>query len=170
MLDVVLGYGAHPDPASELAPVIAEARRPDVALLAIVVGTEEDPQEIQAQIELLESAGAYVHRDVTMAVSHALDLLRAGHDPDSAAPVSGSSSGGGRSAAGPAAVPANIASESTGVPVVLDDLAPPIAAINVGLERFAESLAAQEVEVTQVDWRPPAGGDERLLEIPRGRC
>jgi FdrA protein len=165
MLDVVLGYGAHPDPASELAPVIAEARRPDVALLAIVVGTEEDPQEIQAQIELLESAGAYVHRDVTMAVSHALDLLRAGHDPDSAAPVSGSSSGGGRSAAGPAAVPANIASESTGVPVVLDDLAPPIAAINVGLERFAESLAAQEVEVTQVDWRPPAGGDERLLEI-----
>jgi FdrA protein len=48
---------------------------------------------------------------------------------------------------------------------VLDDLASPIAAINVGLERFAESLAAQEVEVIQVDWRPPAGGDERLLEI-----
>jgi len=48
---------------------------------------------------------------------------------------------------------------------VLDDLEPPIAAINVGLERFAESLAAQDVGVVQVDWRPPAGGDERLLQI-----
>ena len=26
LLDVVLGYGAHPDPAAELAPVIAAAR------------------------------------------------------------------------------------------------------------------------------------------------
>ncbi len=161
MLDVVLGYGAHPDPASELAPVIAEARRPDLAVAAIVVGTDEDPQEIQAQIELLESAGAHVHRDVGGAVSHALDLLGAPRDPAATAPVPGSSAPRER----PAAVPASAASEYSGRPVVLDDLASPIAAINVGLERFAESLAAQEVEVTQVDWRPPAGGEERLLEI-----
>ena len=161
MLDVVLGYGAHPDPASELAPVIAEARRPDLAVAAIVVGTDEDPQEIQAQIELLESAGAHVHRDVAGAVSHALDLLGARRDPAATAPVPGSSAPRER----PAAVPASAASEYSGRPVVLDDLASPAAAINVGLERFAESLAAQEVEVIQVDWRPPAGGDERLLEI-----
>ncbi len=27
MLDVVLGYGAHPDPASELAPAVQKARQ-----------------------------------------------------------------------------------------------------------------------------------------------
>jgi FdrA protein len=161
MLDVVLGYGAHPDPASELAPVIAEARRSDLAVAAIVVGTDEDPQEIQAQIELLENAGAHVHRDVAGAVSHALDLLGARRDPAATAPVRGPSAPRER----PAAVPASAASEPAGRPVVLDDLTPPAAAVNVGLERFADSLAAQEVEVIQVNWRPPAGGDERLLEI-----
>lgn len=163
MLDVVLGYGAHPDPASELAPVIAEARRPDLSVAAIVVGTDEDPQEIQAQIELLESAGAHVHRDVGGAVSHALDLLGARRAPAATAPVRLPGSSASRER--PAAVPAGAASESAGTPVVLDDLEPPIAAINVGLERFAESLAAQDVGVVQVDWRPPAGGDERLLQI-----
>ncbi len=161
MLDVVLGYGAHPDPASELAPVIAEARRPDLAVIAIVVGTDEDPQETDAQIELLEGAGAHVHRDVSAAVSHALALLGAPRDPAAAAPAPGPPA----SAERPAAVPAEAASEPAGRPVALDDLTQPAAAINVGLERFAESLAAQEVEAIQLDWRPPAGGDERLLEI-----
>ena len=36
---------------------------------------------------------------------------------------------------------------------------------NVGLERFAESLRAQGAPVIQVDWRPPASGDERLMAI-----
>jgi FdrA protein len=161
MLDVVLGYAAHPDPASELAPVLAEARRPDLAVVAIVVGTDEDPQEIQTQIELLEDAGAIVHRDVEDAVSHALDLL--GARPEPAAQASRPDSSASRDLS--AAVPASTAPAPAGTPVALDDLGPPTAAINVGLERFAESLAAQDVEATQVDWRPPAGGDERLLEI-----
>ena len=38
-------------------------------------------------------------------------------------------------------------------------------AINVGLESFAENLAAQEAPVLHVDWRPPAGGNERLMAI-----
>jgi FdrA protein len=161
MLDLVLGYGAHPDPASELAPAIAEARRPDLAVIAIVVGTDEDPQETHAQIELLEEAGAHVHRDVSGAVSHALALLGAPRAPAATAPVSESPASPER----PAAVPAKAASEPAGKPVALEDLTQPAAAINVGLERFAESLAAQEVEAIQLDWRPPAGGDERLLEI-----
>jgi FdrA protein len=41
----------------------------------------------------------------------------------------------------------------------------PLAAINVGLESFTESLIAQDAPVVQVDWRPPAGGDERLMAI-----
>ena len=41
----------------------------------------------------------------------------------------------------------------------------PMAAVNVGLESFAESLVAQGAEAIQVDWRPPAGGNERLMAI-----
>jgi FdrA protein len=37
--------------------------------------------------------------------------------------------------------------------------------INVGLEIFQESLTAQGVQAVQVDWRPPAGGDERMAKL-----
>ncbi len=38
-------------------------------------------------------------------------------------------------------------------------------AINIGVEDFAESLQIQSVEVVQVDWVPPAGGDAELIEL-----
>ncbi len=37
--------------------------------------------------------------------------------------------------------------------------------INLGVEDFAESLRAQEVEVAHVDWTPPAGGDREMIEL-----
>jgi hypothetical protein len=37
--------------------------------------------------------------------------------------------------------------------------------INVGLLGFAESLEEQAVEVIQVDWEPPAGGDQEMIEL-----
>jgi hypothetical protein len=39
-----------------------------------------------------------------------------------------------------------------------DLLGQPLRVINLGLEVFAEELAAAGVEVVHVDWRPPAGG------------
>jgi hypothetical protein len=41
----------------------------------------------------------------------------------------------------------------------------PIIAINVGLAMFAESLREQGVQVVQVDWVPPAGGDKELARL-----
>ena len=41
----------------------------------------------------------------------------------------------------------------------------PLSAINVGLESFTESMMAQGAPVIQVDWQPPAGGNERLMAI-----
>jgi hypothetical protein len=41
----------------------------------------------------------------------------------------------------------------------------PPAVINVGLELFTESLKAQSVPVVSVDWRPPAGGKQHLLDL-----
>jgi FdrA protein len=66
LLDVVLGYGAHPDPAGELAPALATARRTaaaagrGLAVIASVTGTERDPQVRSTQVAALRRAGAVV--------------------------------------------------------------------------------------------------------------
>ncbi len=41
----------------------------------------------------------------------------------------------------------------------------PLRVVNLGLEIFADELRDQNVPVTQVRWRPPAGGKPHLLEI-----
>jgi FdrA protein len=62
LLDVVLGYGAHDDPASVLAPaceeVAASAEGP--AVVVYVLGTDGDPQGFRAQCERLGSAGCLI--------------------------------------------------------------------------------------------------------------
>ena len=154
LLDVVLGYGAHPDPAGELAPAIARARATAQAagrhleVLAVVVGTDEDPQDLNAQIAQLEAAGARVETSNATAVRYVGHLLRAlgGHG-------------------GPPLPFDPISSIQQPRPVDLSTLHQPLAAINVGLGSFTESLKAQGAPVVQVDWRPPAGGNERLMAI-----
>ena len=37
--------------------------------------------------------------------------------------------------------------------------------INVGVGGFAESLEAQDIEVVQIDWNPPAGGDQEMIDL-----
>ncbi len=37
--------------------------------------------------------------------------------------------------------------------------------INIGVCDFAESFEAQDVEVIQVDWTPPAGGDPEMIDL-----
>jgi hypothetical protein len=41
----------------------------------------------------------------------------------------------------------------------------PIIVINLGLKNFAVSLQEQGVEIVQVDWAPPAGGDKEMMEL-----
>jgi FdrA protein len=66
VLDIVMGYGAHSDPASELGPAIREARAKaagegrQLIVVASVTGTEEDPQMLSRQVRMLEQAGAVV--------------------------------------------------------------------------------------------------------------
>jgi len=71
MLDVVLGYGAHPDPAQELAPALRKARLLAaesgrvLPVVASVTGTEQDPQRLSQQASALLEAG------VTLCASNA---------------------------------------------------------------------------------------------------
>ncbi len=61
MLDVVLGYGAHPDPVAELGPAIQAAREGrSLPIVASVTGTDKDPQGFQHTVSVLEQAGAVV--------------------------------------------------------------------------------------------------------------
>ncbi len=135
LLDVVLGEGAHPDPASELAPVIKEViGNSGLEIVAIVVGTDADPQGLSSQIERLTSAGAVVFRSVTDAAEFiSRRLSRHALEPYP--------------------------------PVALERLNQPLAAINVGLESFYDSLSAQGAQAVHVDWRPPAGGNEKLAAL-----
>lgn len=72
LLDVVLGHGAHPDPAGELAPVIAAAGPPVVVSL---IGTKADPQGIDGQASLLAEAGAHVFASNAQAARFATGLV-----------------------------------------------------------------------------------------------
>lgn len=139
LFDVVLGGGSHPDPASELAPVIKEISEKrvetgDLEIVAIVIGTEDDPQNLQSQIDQLEDAGVKVFRTATDAVEYI--SLQFG-----------------------------TRRKSEFTPIDLEQLNQPLAAINVGLESFYESLILQGAQAIQVDWRPPAGGNEKLASL-----
>ncbi len=64
VLDVVLGHGAHRDPASELGPAILQAvNQADkegrtLTVIASVTGTSGDPQGLERQVRALEAGGA----------------------------------------------------------------------------------------------------------------
>lgn len=77
LLDVVLGYGSHPDPAGVLAPVCAEimaAGGPQV--VTYVLGTEADPQGWSRQREVLARAGCIVTETSARAALAAAAIAR----------------------------------------------------------------------------------------------
>lgn len=135
LLDMVLGEGAHPDPASEWAPVIREMRAAHgIEVAILMVGTQDDPQGLDAQRQRLKAAGARVFDDTSAAAEFVFREL-------------------------------GVAASGEGPSVSLDGFTSPMAAINVGLESFYESLLSQGAQAVQTDWRPPAGGDDRLSAI-----
>jgi hypothetical protein len=78
LLDLVLGHGAHPDPAPELAAAVAAARASAGRELPIVVsltGTSGDPQGLERSADLLQEAGASVYLSNAQATRHAVSLI-----------------------------------------------------------------------------------------------
>lgn len=66
LVDVVLGYGSHDDPAAEVADSIIQARErlkqsgKDVLAVASITGTSGDPQGLEESRQTLEDAGIVV--------------------------------------------------------------------------------------------------------------
>ena len=75
LLDVVIGYGAHPDPAGVLVDAVGSmpAQRPPI--IASVCGTEGDPQVYSRQVRTLESAGIIVAPSNAHAAEFAVRVL-----------------------------------------------------------------------------------------------
>jgi FdrA protein len=158
LLDVVLGYASHPDPAAHLAPVIREVREAAraagryLAVAGSVCGTDDDPQDAAAQRALLEEAGMVVEGSNARAVRLAGLIAEAR---------------GSRGVVEEPTVllPADVPPPWPEVGAVVDLLASRPAVVNVGLELFAESLQSQGVPVAAVDWQPPAGGKQHLMDL-----
>ncbi|MCD8481086.1 MAG: hypothetical protein LRZ88_13380 [Candidatus Cloacimonetes bacterium] len=74
ILDIVLGYGSHPDPASELIPVLARVNQ-EIPIICHVLGTTADPQNADLQAEKLREAGVKVFRSHYAAARYAIHSL-----------------------------------------------------------------------------------------------
>ncbi|MBV9523223.1 MAG: oxidoreductase, partial [Alphaproteobacteria bacterium] len=75
LLDIVLGYGAHRDPAGAVAAAIGAADRDRPAIVASLCGTEADPQGYAGQAARLRDAGVRLARSNADAAETALALL-----------------------------------------------------------------------------------------------
>lgn len=145
MLDVVIGFGSHPDPASELGPAVAKAKAEAekagryLEVVVVATGTDEDPQNLDNQIAQMRAAGAWVSSSNEEVIRYSGSILRALNE--------------------------KAQDEYVFTPVDLSTMDKELQAINVGLESFAEDLVKQEVPVVHVEWKPPAGGNEKLAAI-----
>lgn len=157
LLDVVLGYGAHMDMASELAPAIQEVKAKahaagrELVVLGTVVGTTSDPQNLMRQKEILEEAGVIVCESNNKAVRTGLGIL--GYQVTDIAKK----------------VEAADASESVAIPEVSEKVSALLTTqpyvINLGLKSFSEAIRETGGKAVQFDWRPAAGGDVRLQKV-----
>jgi FdrA protein len=75
LLDVVLGLGSDPDPAAGLVEAVRRATAVGVPVVASVIGTREDPQDLRRQCGALTDAGAAVHLSNAEAAREAVRLV-----------------------------------------------------------------------------------------------
>jgi FdrA protein len=83
LMDFVLGYGAHEDPCGAMLGALAqakqkaEARGGYIAIVASIVGTEGDFQDLKEQRKKLESAGCVVMPSNYQAAMLAMKIIKA---------------------------------------------------------------------------------------------
>ena len=156
LLDVVLGYGSHPDMAGALAPSIKEALDEakesgrELYVIGSVVGTEQDPQGLDAAVKTLEDAGVIVAPSNEHAIRYALKLM----DKEVEFPEKSFVDYTGEK------VTLSEVSETT-----TDLINNPPRVINIGIQSFTEPIIEFGGEALQFTWRPRAGGNKKLIRI-----
>jgi hypothetical protein len=82
LLDVVLGYGSHPDPAAEMRAALSQARDlarkagREIAFVGQVCGTEADPQNLNRQSAALAGMGMLLANSNAQAVRLAARIVQ----------------------------------------------------------------------------------------------
>ena len=80
LLDLVIGFGAHEDPAGHLAALLARERTTETPMLiASITGTDEDPQNRATQIRTLEACGVHVAPSNADAAALAVSCIQMGN-------------------------------------------------------------------------------------------
>jgi len=136
LFDIVLGAGSHPDPASEMVTVIRTIREQRPDLIFVTIVIGTEADPQNIQSQEDRLRDAGV--TILHTTTEAVKYIgqRLGENKSDLFPL-----------------------------VNLEQLQKPLAAINVGLESFYESLISQKVQAIQVEWRPPAGGNEKLAAL-----
>ena len=78
LIDVIIGYGAHDDPAGCVAMILAQQEGQGPLVVGSVTGTDADPQSRSAQEAVLRAAGVTVMPSNAEAAAYALACLKAG--------------------------------------------------------------------------------------------
>lgn len=157
LFDVVLGYGSHEDMAGALLPGIQKIQNnmkekgKTIHFVATVCGTPQDPQGLQEQKSKLEGAGVIVRDSNNQAVRTALAMLDIQIEEKDKEVVSASAQAG------------NI--EITTSPAIEKLLNEKPNVVNVGLKSFTKAITENGGRVVQFDWRPVAGGNERMRKV-----
>jgi len=155
MIDNVIGNGGHEDMASALAPTIKrilDNARQDgrqLAVLVTIVGTAQDIQGYDKQIDILQTSGAIICKTNDQMVRTAIQLV------------------GGKVEQPIVAVrKIEYTKENLAVDekiISLLNMKPSV--INIGLKSFTEAVQNSGSECVQFNWRPIAGGDEKLMKV-----
>ena len=155
LLDIMLGYGSHPDMAGALLPTIkelqakADAANRKVFFVATVCGTRRDYQGYDEAVNKLKEAGVIVCENNKLACQTAIRAI--GRDfVEPVKPIR------------PKTVVEIEKNEPSDKLMQMLSEKPKI--INVGLKSFAEVCEEFGCEVVQYDWMPPAGGDIKLIK------
>jgi hypothetical protein len=81
LFDIVLGFGAHPNPAAEIVTAISAAqgratkKKRQIAFVGFVCGTPGDPQNLEQQEKTLRAAGVQLAPSNAAAVRLAASLI-----------------------------------------------------------------------------------------------
>jgi FdrA protein len=157
LFDVVLGYGTHDDMADALIPGIEKIQKTtmengrNIYFVGTVCGTEQDPQNYQEQRRKLENAGVILRDSNNQAVRTALAMMGVNlEEADKEKLPAGKD------------YPKQEITVSPAIEKLLNEKP---AVINVGLKKFTTALTENGGRVVQFDWRPVAGGNERMRKI-----
>ena len=79
LLDIVLGFGSHENPAEDLAVAISEAHRATTTngpiFIGFVCGTKHDPQNLEKQEKIMSEVGVLLMESNAQAARLAGDMI-----------------------------------------------------------------------------------------------